>query len=392
MFDSADCLAGSLISVHPWRETIAGLDFCCEDLSSKKMKDSINKGKLVLGDGSVFEGGAFGFLRSVSGEVVFNTGMVGYPEALTDPSYRGQILVLTYPLIGNYGVPRQNFSNNLAVAFESDRIQIAGLIVSESSFNYSHWNAARSLSQWLQEEKVPALTGIDTRALTKYIREKGTMLGKILIGDEDVEFHDPNLDNLVCQVSVQAPLVYSAGSKKVLLVDCGCKNSIIRSLLARDITVTRVPWDYNFLDEEYDGVVISNGPGDPKMCSAVITHVKEVMERNSPIFGICLGHQILALASGADSYKLKFGHRSQNQPCTEVGSKRCYITSQNHGYAIRHETLPEGWSPWFINANDGTNEGIRHKSRPFMSVQFHPEAAPGPVDTNLLFDEFVQML
>src|SRR5438552_2489850 len=221
------------------------------------MRNGSVRGTLLLEDGSLFEGWGFGFPRSVSGEVVFNTGMVGYPETLTDPSYRGQILVLTYPLIGNYGVPGQDFSNNLTTAFESERIQITGLIVSESSLHYSHWDATRSLSQWLHQQRVPALAGIDTRALTKCIREKGSMLGKILVGDDDIKFHDPNLDNLVSQVSVAAPVVYSAGRTKVLVIDCGCKNSIIRSLLARDITVTRVPWDYNFLNEEYDGVVIS---------------------------------------------------------------------------------------------------------------------------------------
>jgi carbamoyl-phosphate synthase small subunit len=349
-------------------------------------------GRLMLEDGSVFEGRAFGGTKSSSGEVVFNTGMAGYPETLTDPSYKGQILVLTYPLIGNYGVPGQSRPKDLNGPFESDRVQITGLVVSEASLRYQHWNAAKSLTQWLHEQGVPGLSGIDTRELTKRLREKGSMLGKILIEEEEVEFYDPNKANLVSIVSVTAPVVYRRGKKRVVVIDCGCKNGIIRNLLVRGITVIRVPWDYDFLNEEFDGVLVSNGPGDPKMCSQTTSHLREAMEKDYPIFGICLGHQLLALAAGGDTYKLKFGHRSQNQPCAEVTTKRCYITSQNHGYAVDPQSLPPGWVPWFTNANDDTNEGIRHRSRPFLGVQFHPEAAPGPVDTNFLFDEFIGML
>lgn len=345
---------------------------------------------MLLQDGSVVEGSAFGAPRSVSGEVVFNTGMVGYPESLTDPSYRGQILVLTYPLIGNYGVPGRNDQNGLPSGLESDRIQVAALIVSECSYQFNHWNSIRSLSDWLKAENIPGLQGIDTRMLTKRLRESGTQLGKIEFRQEVLEFYDPNKENLVSKVSVEKPIVYPGGRTTIAVVDCGCKNSIMRNLLARDVTVVRVPWDYDFAHESFDGTVISNGPGDPKMCRETIRNVKNAMEEGRPIFGICLGHQILALAAGADTYKLKFGHRSQNQPCIQYGTKRCYITSQNHGYAVSNETLPENWDPWFANANDGTNEGIRHRSEPFMSVQFHPEAAPGPVDTNFLFDEFLR--
>ena len=218
------------------------------------------------------------------------------------------------------------------------------------------------------------------------------MLGKIVVPEKTIGFHNPNEENLVSRVSIQGPVIYEGGKPRVVVIDCGCKNSIIRSLLDRGVTVLRVPWNYNFLGEEFDGVVISNGPGDPKLCLEIIGHVRKVMEKNRPIFGICLGHQILALAAGADTYKLKFGHRSQNQPCIEVESRRCYITSQNHGYAVLNETLPDGWEPWFINANDGTNEGIQHRSLPFMGVQFHPEATPGPVDTGYLFDKFIDLL
>jgi carbamoyl-phosphate synthase small subunit len=348
-------------------------------------------GRLLLEDGSVFAGRSFGYPAAISGEVVFNTGMVGYPEALTDPSYRGQVLALTYPLIGNYGVPEDR-AQSLDAMFESSEIQVAGLLVAAVSDNYSHWNAVKSLEDWLREQRVPALSGVDVRALTKRLRERGTMLGKLLVGDEDIEFRDPNLENLVSVVSVKQPALYPGGDKSVVVVDCGCKNNIIRSLLARGLTVLRVPWNHDFVDEEFDGVVISNGPGDPKMCQPTIRHVRRAMEDGRPIFGICLGHQILALAAGADTYKLKFGHRGQNQPCSEIGTRRCYITSQNHGYAVDVRTLPEEWVPWFTNVNDGTNEGIRHRSRPFMSVQFHPEAAPGPMDANFLFDEFVGIL
>ncbi len=350
------------------------------------------KSTLVLEDGSAFVGYSFGHPKAVSGEIVFNTGMVGYPESLTDPSYKGQILVFTYPLIGNYGVPERETTNGVLPVFESGRIQIAGLIVSEYSYHYSHWSSTKSLSDWLREESVPALYGIDTRMLTKRLREKGTMLGKIIFSDGELEFHDPNKKNLVSPVSVEKPIIYPGSEIKVAVVDCGCKASIIRSLLERGVTVIRVPWNYDFSEGDFDGTIISNGPGDPKMCRETILNAKKAMEKDHVIFGICLGHQILALAAGADTYKLKFGHRSQNQPVIEVGTKRCYMTSQNHGYAVVNETLPQGWEPWFTNANDGTNEGIRHRSGPFMGVQFHPEAAPGPVDTGFLFDEFIRIL
>jgi carbamoyl-phosphate synthase small subunit len=328
----------------------------------------------------------------VSGEVVFNTGMVGYPETLTDPSYRGQILVLTYPMVGNYGVPEPRVTAGLDETFESSQIQVAGLVVADATADYSHWSAGKSLPSWLGEQGVPGLSGIDTRALTKRLRERGTMLGMMVAGEEEIELCDPNREKLVALVSVKEPLTYGAGGKRVVVVDCGCKDSIIRALVGCGLTVIRVPWDYDFLAEDFDGVVISNGPGDPRMCIPTIDHVRRAMEADYPIFGICLGHQILALAAGADTYKLKFGHRSQNQPCEALGTGRCYITSQNHGYAVDDRALPDGWTTWFRNANDGTNEGLRHRSGRFMSVQFHPEAAPGPLDTTFLFDQFLAML
>jgi carbamoyl-phosphate synthase small subunit len=356
------------------------------------IKVKTQRGRLVLEDGSIFYGYCFGHDVSSSGEVVFNTGMVGYPESLTDPSYKGQILAFTYPLIGNYGIPEDKIIEELTYPFESDKIQVRGLIVSEYSFHHSHWSSAKSLDEWLREHKVPALYGIDTRMLTKLLREHGTVLGKMLISGDEPAFYDPAKHNLVSQVSIKKPLLYKRGKKKVVLIDCGCKHNILRSLLKKDISVLRVPWNHDFLKEQCDGIVISNGPGDPKQCGETVQIVKEAMDRDIPIFGICLGNQILALAAGGDTYKLKFGHRSQNQPCIKIGSKRCYITSQNHGYAVDTRTLPEGWEPWFLNANDGTNEGIRHRWKPFMSVQFHPEAKPGPEDTESLFDIFMEML
>jgi carbamoyl-phosphate synthase small subunit len=354
---------------------------------NKKQK----KSALILSDGTRFEGVSFGTPVSSSGEVVFNTGMVGYPETLTDPSYKGQILVLTYPLIGNYGIPDYEKMDDILLHFESDKIHVAGFIISDYSLEHSHWNAAKSLGDWLQEHNIPALYGIDTRELTKKLRTEGVMTGKIVI-DKDIDIIDPNLENQVARVSCNEVIEYKRGPKKIVLVDCGCKNNIIRSFLDRDISITRVPWDYDFHTLEYDGLFISNGPGDPKHCKILIKNMIEAMKDEKPIFGICLGSQILSLAAGADTYKLKYGHRSQNQPCVEVGTKRCYITSQNHGYAVNQATLPNDWEPWFVNANDNTNEGIKHKTRPFFAVQFHPEATPGPVETQFLFDEFVELL
>jgi len=347
---------------------------------------------LHLEDGTEYSGISFGAEKSAAGEVVFNTGMVGYVESLSDPSYRGQVLVFTYPLIGNYGVPDQDSHDGLPLHFESDKIQVTGLIVSEYSHIQEHWQAVKTLSGWLKEENIPALSGIDTRALTKKLREKGTLLGKIIFG-KDVDFRDPNQENLVKAVSVREPLIYNGeGEKKIIVIDCGVKASILRNLIKRNCRVVRVPWNYDFFDRSFDGVLVSNGPGDPKKCPETIRNVKRCLEEGIPTFGICLGNQIMALASGANTYKLKYGHRSQNQPCLQIGTKRCYITAQNHGYAVDQETLPDGWEPWFLNANDNTNEGIKHSSKPFMAVQFHPEHSPGPVDTEFLFDLFLEKI
>ena len=363
------------------------------NLSFFNMSSDSVRAKLVLEDGEVFEGYSFGYERSVAGEVVFNTGMVGYPESLTDPSYSGQILVLTYPLIGNYGVPGdQEDALGLLEHFESHQIHIKALIVSDYSRDYSHWESERSLSQWLVEHGIPALCGIDTRKLTQKLREAGVMLGKVVFGSADLAFFDPNSANLAAGVATKAPVEYGKGSRTAVLIDCGVKYSIIRSLVQRGIKVIRVPWDHDPFALEFDAILVTNGPGDPAMCKPTIAVLAKAIEQGIPIMGICLGNQLLALAAGAQTYKLKYGHRSQNQPCVDQDTGRCYITSQNHGFAVDAKTLPKGWKEWFVNANDGTNEGIRHENKPFCSVQFHPEAAPGPVDTAFLFDKFREML
>ncbi len=348
-----------------------------------------NNIKLILEDGTEFYGKSFGFDRSISGEVVFNTSMTGYPESLTDPSYKGQILTLTYPLIGNYGVPGDAMENEMYKFFESYALHISGLIVSDYTEAYSHWNAAKSLGDWLKEYKIPGIYGVDTRELTKILRENGTMLGKIVVNDEDTPLYDPNQENLVAQVSIEKKKIFGNGEYKILLIDCGVKYNIIRNLIKRDATVVMVPWDYNFSGETYEGLFISNGPGDPKQCSITIENLARAYKQEKPIYGICLGNQLMALASGADTYKLKYGHRSHNQPVIKVGTKKAYITSQNHGFATDNDTLSGDWEPLFINLNDGTNEGIQHKSKPFFSSQFHPEASSGPTDTEFLFDLFM---
>ena len=320
--------------------------------------------------------------------MVFNTAMTGYTESLTDPSYAGQIMVLTYPLVGNYGVPASDL-------WESEHIHAEALIVSAYSEEFSHWNSKESLGNWLRGEQRPAITGIDTRAHTKLLRERGGMMGRIEI--EGVESAPSDLDYgqiiYVETVSCRDIIRYNEGAgKRVVLVDCGVKTNIIRCLLKRGIEIIRVPWNYDFNELEYDGLFISNGPGNPENCQKTVDNIRRAMLNDKPIFGICMGNQLLAKASGAAIYKLKYGHRSHNQPVRMVGSERCFITSQNHGYAVDSTTLSEEWMPLFENMNDGSNEGIRHRSKPWFSVQFHPEASAGPTDTEFLFDEFIKLL
>ena len=342
-----------------------------------------------------FKGFSFGFDGPTDGEVVFSTAMVGCPESLTDPSYSGQILTVTYPLIGNYGVPQEGpDEKGISRNFESERIWVRGLVISDYSFDYSHWDAVKSLDEWLKEQKIPGIFGIDTRAVTQVLREKGSMLGMIVPEgvSKDVPVDDPNLVNQIALVSCEEPITYGDGEKTVVMVDCGVKHNILRCFMDRGVKVVRVPWDYDFNTLEYDGLFISNGPGNPQFCNITVANLRKAMEGDKPIFGICMGNQLLARAAGANTYKLKYGHRSHNQPARMVGTNRCFITSQNHGFAVDDKTLGKDWEPWFVNMNDGTNEGIRHKTKPFCSVQFHPEASSGPTDTNFLFDEFIGKL
>lgn len=360
----------------------------------------MKKATLILDDGTRFEGESFGYDGNVAGEVVFNTAMTGYPESLTDPSYAGQLMTLTYPLVGNYGVPStEEGSDGIAPFMESDRIYASGMIVGDYSEQFSHWNARESLSDWLRREKVPAITGIDTRYLTQILREHGVMMGRIIVEGvaEQPEEKDYNSINYVDLVSVPEICTYGSGEgrKRVVLVDCGAKNNIIRCLLNRGVEVIRVPWDYDFNTLEFDGLFLSNGPGNPDECQAAVDNISRFIsnpEENRPLMGICMGNQLLAKAAGATVYKLKYGHRSHNQPVRMEGTDRCFITSQNHGFAVDASSLGEGWKPYFTNMNDGSNEGIRHESKPWFSSQFHPEASGGPVDTEFLFDDFINLL
>ncbi len=352
---------------------------------------------LVLSDGTKFHGKSFGSEKPVAGEVVFNTAMMGYPESLTDPSYAGQLMTLTYPLVGNYGVPPFSIENNgLATFMESDKIYASAIIVSDYSEQYSHWNATESLADWLKREGVPGITGIDTRELTKVLREHGVMMGQIIFDDEPNNIPTAEYEgiNWVDKVSCKDIIRYNEGAgRKVVLVDCGVKNNIIRCLVNRGVEVIRVPWNYDYTNMEFDGLFLANGPGDPDMCVDAVEILKKQMSASrKPICGICMGNQLLAKAGGATIYKLKYGHRSHNQPVREVGTNRCYVTSQNHGYAVDAATLGNDWRELFVNMNDGSNEGIRHLSLPWFSSQFHPEACSGPVDTVFMFDRFIETL
>ena len=352
---------------------------------------------LVLEDGTKFHGQSFGYDQPVAGEVVFNTAMMGYPESLTDPSYAGQLMTLTYPLVGNYGVPPFTVENNgLATFMESDKIYASAIIVADYSEKYSHWNAVESLGDWLKREHVPGITGIDTRQLTKVLREHGVMMGKIIFDDEPENIPTAEYEgvNWVDRVSCKDIIRYNVGAgKKVVLVDCGVKNNIIRCLVNRGVEVIRVPWNYDYTSMDFDGLFLGNGPGDPDMCEDAVNVIRKQMALSrKPICGICMGNQLLAKAGGATIYKLKYGHRSHNQPVREVGTNRCYVTSQNHGYAVDAKTLGSDWRELFVNMNDGSNEGVAHKENPWFTSQFHPEACSGPIDTEFMFDRFIKTL
>ena len=377
------------------------------------MKTKTNFGKrdkaiLVLEDGSIFMGYGFGATKKVSGEVVFSTSMVGYPESLTDPSYKGQILTFTYPLVGNYGVPSYCKENGVLKYFESDNIKVTGFVIHELCKNPFHWTSTRTLEQWLKDEDIPGIYGIDTRKLTKRLRVKGVLLGILKVCESEEEpdlpklqkeamnIQDPNSTDLVKKVTVKEPILYHSGQKKIaVLIDCGVKYGIIRNLLRRGFDVMRVPYDFSveqIIEYKPDGVMISNGPGDPKQCVKTIETVQNLVDLEVPIMGICLGTQILALALGGDTYKLKYGHRSQNQPALDLETGRCYITTQNHGYTVEKDSLENtGLEEWFMNANDKTVEGVKHKTKPAFALQWHPEASPGPYDTEFLFDTFKRL-
>ena len=354
--------------------------------------------QLILQDGTAYTGQLFGSSKSVAGEVVFATGMTGYDMSMTDPSYSGQILVFTYPLIGNWGAPPREF-------WESGKIHTTAIIVSDLTTKPCHWQMTQSLDSWCKKEGIPILSGVDTRALTQKLRDGGAVLGKI-VADKDINFTDPNLRNLVAEVSTKKLIIHKSSiilsegnakhpeSLRIGLLNCGAKRSILNSLLMLGATVYDLPWDFDPFNHNLnlDGLIVSNGPGNPKMADKSIAIIRKSLDIKLPTFGICLGNQLLALAAGGDTYKLKFGHRSQNQPTLEIGTKRCFITTQNHGFAVDEKNLPKNFKPWFINANDGTNEGIKHENLPFFSVQFHPEATPGPTDTTWLFDYFLSKI
>lgn len=353
---------------------------------------------LVLNNGFKLQGKSFGYEKSVTGEVVFNSAMTGYPEALTDPTFAGQIMVMTYPIVGNYGVPSmEEKTNGLADFFESDHIQPCALIVSDYSEAYSHWNAKENLGDWLKREQIPAITGVDTRELTKLLREQGVMTGKIIFDELPEATTSVNYEenNFAAEVSCKEIIRYNEGAaKKVVLVDCGVKYNTLRSLIRRDIEVIRVPWNYNFNELEFDGLFLSSGPGNPITCKETIEHIKTFLqsEKTKPCMGVGMGNLLLALAAGAKTYKLKYGHRTHNQPVRLVGSEHCFITTQTHGYAVDTNTLPQDWNELYTNMNDGTNEGIKHSSKPWFAVQFQPESCHNPVFSDPIFDEFKSLL
>ncbi|KAF2206880.1 hypothetical protein CERZMDRAFT_63180 [Cercospora zeae-maydis SCOH1-5] len=366
----------------------------------RSTKPSFDRATFTIRDGPIFHGKSFGAKANISGEAVFTTSLVGYPESMTDPSYRGQILVFTQPLIGNYGVPSDvRDEYGLLKYFESPNIQACGIVVADAALQYSHWTAVESLSEWCAREGVPAISGVDTRAIVTYLREQGSSLGKISVGeeydaDEDEAFNDPSAINLVAKVSTKAPFHVSSpnGNAHVALIDCGVKENIIRSIVGRGASVTCLPWDYPIhkTAHHFDGVFISNGPGDPTHCRQTSDNLKKLMDNsNIPIMGICLGHQLLAIASGASTVKMKYGNRAHNIPALDLMTGKCHITSQNHGYAVDAASLPSDFKEYFTNLNDGSNEGMIHKSRPIFSTQFHPEAKGGPLDSSYLFDAYL---
>ena len=377
-------------------------------ITTKKAKHVNKFGKLIFDDGTVLDGVGFGFQTTVVGEIVFNTGMVGYTETLTDPSYSGQILTLTYPLIGNYGVPSYETKDKDGIPkyFESEKIQVRGLVIHELSLVASHWNMSMTLDEWLYKEKIPGIMGIDTRSLTKKLRNNGVMMAALVVSDKEIDVEEIkhklssttnyNSEQFMEQVSTKSHQVFGEEKKSVVVIDTGVKNAILRNIRNIGYKVIKVPWNTpieKILSYKPKGVVISNGPGDPQKCIDTITTAKSLIEKNIPTLGICLGAQIIGLAGNATTYKLKYGHRGQNKPCLNLDNNQVYVTSQNHGYCIDPESLKDSqFDLWFKNTDDKTVEGIKHKKQKCIAVQFHPEASPGPYDCKFVFEELKNLM
>jgi len=377
-------------------------------ITTKKAQYAKKFGKLILDDGTVLDGIGFGYSTVVFGEIVFNTGMVGYPETLTDPSYSGQILTLTYPLIGNYGVPDPAIKDDDGISsyFESDKIQVRGLVIHELSMIASHWNLSMTLDEWLYKEKISGISGIDTRELTKKLRTSGVMMAALAVSDTEIDeakvkkqlssAQNYTTEKFMDVVSTKDEQVFGKDKKTVVVIDTGVKNAILRNIREIGYKVVKVPWNSSIekiLSYKPKGVVVSNGPGDPQNCPDTINTAKSLIEKNIPTLGICLGAQILGLAGGADTYKLKYGHRGQNKPCINLENDQVYVTSQNHGYCISPDTLKNSeFNLWFSNTDDKTVEGIKHKKQKCIAVQFHPEASPGPYDCKFVFEELKNLM
>ncbi len=377
-------------------------------INTKKAKYVNKFGKLILSDGTILNGEGFGYSTRVFGELVFNTGMVGYTETLSDPSYSGQILTLTYPLIGNYGVPDPSIkdSDGISKFFESDRIQSRGLVVHDLSMMASHWNMSMTLDEWLNKENVPGISGIDTRALTKKLRTSGVMMAALVVSSKEIDdeeikkqltsTQDYNSEKFMDMVSTKEEQVFGNEKQTVVVIDTGVKNAIIRNIRNLGYKVVKVPWNTpieKILSHKPKGVVISNGPGDPQNCPETIAAAKSLIDKNIPTLGICLGAQIIGLAGNADTYKLKYGHRGQNKPCINLDDNHVYVTSQNHGYCINPDSLKNSdFDLWFTNADDKTVEGIKHKKQKCIAVQFHPEASPGPYDCKFIFEKLKTLM